>query len=256
MVEKIKTEDGLKTVELGLLKGLNYAIKSLIIEITSKDKADFLTTYNELKKTARYHRPSKIIQSLMIGEYLIHILIKITSDIWKSTFKNYYEQKLETKTLKESLILRKILGDKYTEMENICQLSHLLLKLIVYKKRRSAIIFKEYKIINLLIEQLITPWDLCITDLFKIPGIQEKYHIKILKKKEITMLIDTLYVNVMKDRHNPKLFRLLANICTPGGKGDKKLQNNILDAIVGNPVPPDLFKLPVGVGIYIYILIM
>ena len=97
-----------------------------------------------------------------------------------------------------------------------------------------------------LIEQLITPWDLCITDLFKIPGIQEKSHIKILKKTEITNLLDNLYANVKEDRHNPSLLQLLAKICTPGGKGDKKLQNNILDAIVGNPVPPDRFKLPVG----------
>ena len=136
IVEKIQSGDGLDKTELGLLKGLNYAIKSLIIEITSQDKADFLVAYEELKKTVRYHRPTKIIQTLMMSEYLIHILIKITSDIWKFSLKNYYEQKGYKKSTKASVILRRNLGENYQEMENICRHSHLLLKYIVYKSRR------------------------------------------------------------------------------------------------------------------------
>ena len=226
--------------------------------MSSQDKSKLGVDFEELKNSVRYQKATKQSQKLLIGEYLIQILLKITSDLWKGVFKKHYKEQRECRIAQKNQLtstFKSYSYEKFLEMELVCKHCHLLLKIIVLKNKRSLFIVDEYRLTKLLMEQLITSWDLCLSDLFKIAKIQEQFQVQILNKDEIHDLIDNLYQDSLEDIHNYKLLDLLANICTPGGKGDKKIQEDILGLIIGKSKPPERFTLlsPERTYIYIYI---
>ena len=229
-----------------LIQLLNKTLESLIIQLISLPK-HWSGGYEKLKNLCKNHKPKTIKQKLMIEQYILPILFKLIKDLWEAYFRTYYEQKEASNhkkldKLSKHGILHVIFGKNSNldssgenvikEMESTCAYAHLLLTLIVRNNRDSLIIINEFDIMETLIEQIKTPWPLCLTELFQIRDVNE-LHIKILKKNEIKKLIDNLYLDVKEERHNHEILNLLAHICTPGDKGDMKLQNYILEMIIG-----------------------
>ena len=235
----------------GLLEGLEYTLKSLIINITTRKAEHFLISLEGLQEAVSYERPSKLKQKIMIGEYLINIVSKIITDFWAYKLEEHYAEKEEVERLESP-------GLEYMKMESICKHAHFLLKLIVRDNKRAALIIKELGLMELLIQQLVTPWDLCINDLLDIPKLYEQHHMKILNIKEIDKLIEKLRIYTNKGIYKPKILTLLADICIQGGKSNKHLQNIIIERIIGkfanhSNTVHDIGYIIYYVYIYIYI---
>ena len=65
---------------------------------------------------------------------------------------------------------------------------------------------------------------------------------KVLQKEGIKKLLDQLYKDVKRNIHNHKILDLLTNICTPGGKANKTIQDSILEMVIGRDKLPDQYK--------------
>ena len=218
-----------KEINMGLLTGLKYAIKSLIIEVTSKDESKFRCTFEKFKDSVKFHQPTKTNQRLLLNEFLMQILLKLTSDLWKLFFKEYYTIKGKDERINFIKQYKGIGIEGIKEMKMVCKYSHLLLKLIVTQNKRSLIVMKKYDLMNLLIEQLeISPWSLCIGKLFQISEISE-HHIRLLRKTQIKEIVNKLEIATT---YNHRIFQLLTNLCAPGGIADKKLQRYVLKLLI------------------------
>ena len=55
----------------------------------------------------------------------------------------------------------------FIEYERVCKFCHMVLMLIVRRNRSSIKIISDINILDLMLEQISTPWDLCLKDIFK-----------------------------------------------------------------------------------------
>jgi hypothetical protein len=199
---------------------------------------------------AETSKPKKLKQKIIREQFLIEIIFKIISELWDNYFKKYYyhkeKMKRHVKELKKAgnFKFKKTLKQKneaiFQELQTVCKYAHILLTLIVRGNKKSLQIINELDLVDLLLEQIRTPWYLCLTDLFEI--VNEETDMKVLQKEGIKKLLDQLYKDVKRNIHSHKILDLLTNICTPGGKADKKIQDSILEMVIGRDKLPDQYK--------------
>ena len=199
---------------------------------------DFVT----LRKSTRYNRPNKSKQRVMVSEYLIQILFKLTYDLWKTYLKTHYDRAEEE--MSEKIDENKVIK----LMDDVCQHSHLLLKLIVYKNNPAIQIAKEFNFTKFLLQQRMTSWDLCLNDLFTNKIKYINYTSKLLRNQKIKDLIKKFTKNAAKGDYNHQILDLLSNMCVQGGKAKKQTQSIILRQILGEPPPLSQFIASQDVG--------
>jgi len=75
---------------------------------------------------------------------------------------------------------------------------------------------------------------MCLKDLFKVIG-DSNSDLGILQRSGIRNLVDQLHEGILRNNHNPKILELLGYVCSPGGKCDKRIQELVLEMVVGRP---------------------
>jgi hypothetical protein len=225
-------------IELPLIKQISRALLSLIIEISALTKESFSEDYEEIEKLLKNAKPKKLKQKIIHEQFLVEISFKIIIELWKAYFKSYYENKIEDHENAKLECLRN--KEVFKELSKICKLGHLLVTLTVRNNKKALQTINELDLVDVLIEQIKTPWPLCLTDLFLI--VNQNTDMKVLQKGGIKKLVDQLHQDVSKDVFNHKVLHLLTNICTPGGKADKKIQDHILEMVIGKNKVPDHYK--------------
>ena len=94
---------------------------------------------------------------------------------------------------------------------------------------------------ELLLEQISTPWDTCLTDLFDVIG-KKKSDLEILNQSGIKELGGSLLLTVRSKKYNYKIVKLLADLCRPGGRTDHRVQQLILDLTIGRSALPRAYE--------------
>ena len=102
------------------------------------------------------------------------------------------------------------------------------------KDNRSALKrIHELEVMDFLLEQITTPWDICYREVFKLVSDDTSMRLEILEKDGIKLLADKLHLQIIRQNYNSKILDLLTYLCAPGGKPDRRIQDNILDIMFG-----------------------
>lgn len=88
-------------------------------------------------------------------------------------------------------------------------------------------------------------WDMCLEELFLnkyIRSAAADNDLAVLQRGGIKSLVDQLHDAVKKGNFIPNILQLLETICTPGGRTDRKIQDLVLEMVVGRRALPDSYK--------------
>jgi hypothetical protein len=80
--------------------------------------------------------------------------------------------------------------------------------------------------LGLMLQQISTPWDMCLKELFLNDFIRSAAvdnDLSVLKRSGIKALVDQLHQAVKRGRFYPKILELLGYVCTPGGRTDRRI---------------------------------
>ena len=125
--------------------------------------------------------------------------------------------------------------------EDFCKFAHLLLILLVRGNKMALQTITEIDIFELLLEQIQTPWELCLKDLFETVG-EDNLELNILQKPGLKGLVDQLYEDIRESKYNSKILKLLNYVCAPGKRTDRRIQEMVLEMVVGRPYRAEIYQ--------------
>ncbi len=171
------------------------------------------------------------------------MLHKILLIFWRNYFRYLYgsTDKLspEDKNIKKRIRRQRREKDPvFVEYEKVCKFSHLVLDLIVRDNKQAISVVTEIDLMELLLDQISTPWTICLKALFKVLG-EKNAELAILQRNGIKGLVDQLHSSIKEGNYNAKILELLSYICSPGKKTDRRIQDLVLEMVIGRDELPD-----------------
>ena len=116
-----------------------------------------------------------------------------------------------------------------------------MLTLLVRNNKLALQTISEIDIFELLLEQIKTPWELCLRDLFEAVG-EDNMELSILQKPGLKGLVDQLYEDIRNHKYNSKILKLLNYVCAPGKRTDRRIQELVLEMVVGRPYKAAIYQ--------------
>ena len=221
---------------------LSQTLVALIIEVTALTRSNFTIDYKEIFAYTEYSKPKRTKQKIMIEQYVVELLHKVLLFFWRNYFVFVYGKGENPLMRQRTKKAKKEKDKQFIEYERVCKLAHLLLILIVRNNPSALKKITQIDLMELLLEQISTPWQICLKDLFEIVS-EKSADLNVLQKSGIKQLVDQLHQEIRKrKRYLPKIVELLTYVCAPGKKTDRRIQEMVLEMIVGRPELSERYK--------------
>ena len=223
---------------------ITQSIIALIIDVTALTRSSYTESFEELFLQVQYTKPKKKKQKVMIEQYIIELLHKLLLFFWRSYFRYVYARTPSPQEMEKRDEIQRRKRDEpkeFQEYEKLCKFAHLLLILLVRNNKLALQTITEIDIFELLLEQIKTPWELCLRDLFETVG-EDNMELNVLQKQGLKGLVDQLYEDIREQKYNAKILKLLNYVCAPGMRTDRRIQEMVLEMVVGRPYLAEIYQ--------------
>lgn len=204
---------------------------SLTMELSSLSKSSYSDNYDELAGMVANAHVKRVKQKIMVEQYLVEVVLRILYELWQRHYKRVFEPKTP------QWVTDKFKKEKKTRigaaLYDTAKFAHLFLKVLIKHNRSALKRIYELEVMGFLLDQITTPWDICYHEIFGAVNEDLNLPLDILEKAGIKSLADKLHSQISRQNYSDKILELLTYLCAPGGKPDRRIQDNVLEIILG-----------------------